>query len=101
MITSHKSAGKLEDIEEQRGSENGYGDPLPNMRNIGKSWTAKLNQHYGIPLLHDIPADIVALMMADLKLMRASNSKYHEDNFDDAHIYLDFAQRDQIDTKHS
>jgi hypothetical protein len=67
-----------------------YGDPQCSMTNIGLSWTALLQQHYGIPFSHPIPDFIVAQMMVCFKMQRAARV-YKDDNYIDAHAYARFA----------
>lgn len=71
-----------------------YGDALLGHTNIGMAWTAILQQHYGIALPNIIPPEIVALMMASLKIHRATRV-FHQDNYDDAFVYLGFANKFQ------
>lgn len=67
-----------------------YGDPYLSHVNIGLSWTALLQQHYGIELAHPIPAELVAQMMVVFKMNRAARV-FHADNYLDAHAYVRFA----------
>lgn len=82
----------LKTLEEQRGRV--YGDPLNSHTNIGLSWTALLQQHYGITLDHPIPPEVVALMMVTFKAQRSCRV-YQADNYDDLAVYADFARRFQ------
>ena len=72
-----------------------YGDPLLSHINIGLSWTALIQQHYGIELPHPIPSSLAALMMVAFKGQRSARV-YHKDNFDDLHVYADFAEEAQL-----
>ena len=75
-----------------------YGPPQPCHHNIGLTWTALLQQHYGLFLDHPVPDFLVAQMMAALKLVRASKT-YHADNYTDAIAYTGFADEFQNTTK--
>ena len=68
-----------------------YGDPRESHTNIGLSWTALLQQHYGITLEHPLPASMVAQMMQAMKNQRACRV-YALDNYDDGEAYLRFAR---------
>jgi hypothetical protein len=83
---------KLAQIREERGRI--YGDPMASHANIGLSWTALIQQHYGITLDHPLPTSLVAQMMVTFKMQRASRV-YHADNYDDAKNYLRFAEEAQ------
>lgn len=54
-----------------------YGDPVDNFRRIGIIWAAVLG--YTSP----IPPDMVALMLAGLKMARLSDNLTHEDSWVD------------------
>jgi hypothetical protein len=71
-----------------------YGDPLDSHTNIGLSWTALIQQHYGFTLDHPLPAELVALMMSAMKIQRSSRV-FHEDNYTDLSVYADFARQFQ------
>lgn len=71
-----------------------YGDPLTGHANIGLSWTAMLQQHYGLTLDHPLPAALVAQMMVCFKMQRAARV-FHKDNYDDAHAYVRFSEEFQ------
>lgn len=73
---------------EERGKV--YGDPKQSHTNIGLSWAALIQQHYGIVLDHPLPASLVAQMMVTFKMQRAARV-FHEDNYIDATAYTDFA----------
>lgn len=60
-----------------------YGDPYVNYARIGLIWTALT----GLP----IKATDVALMMAGLKIYRASVNPEHKDSFVDALAYIAIA----------
>lgn len=83
---------QLKAIEFKRGKV--YGDPAESHTNIGLTWTGLIQQHYGIHLDHPIPNYLVAQMMVSFKMQR-STRVFKVDNYDDAHIYTDFAQRFQ------
>jgi hypothetical protein len=74
-----------------------YGDPQSGHANIGLSWTALLQQHYGVSLPHPLPDYVVAQMMVCFKMQRACRV-YKDDNYIDAHAYTRFA--DQFQQKH-
>ena len=69
-----------------------YGPPEIAMVNIGKIWTAILDQNTDIIMSHDIPGEIVALMLAGMKLARLGRTPEHEDSMKDAHGYLDIVK---------
>jgi hypothetical protein len=71
-----------------------YGDPHNSHENIGLSWTALIQQHYGLKLDHPLPAHLVAQMMVTFKMQRAARV-YHADNYIDAHAYAKFAEDSQ------
>jgi hypothetical protein len=71
-----------------------YGDSRLSHENIGLSWTALIQQHYGMTLPHPLPDWLVELMMVGFKLNRSARV-YHADNYLDANAYLQFAERDQ------
>lgn len=69
-----------------------YGPSGPLHRAVGLMWTGILEAHYGIKLPHAVPAHVVALCNASVKLCRASHdASFHEDNYVDGHNYLDIA----------
>ena len=92
-----KRSKKTEQTVAERGKV--YGAPIPNMRNIGKMMTGLLNQHYGINLPHDVPPDVVALIMVLVKINRSVNGIYHPDNFVDLDAYAGFAEEHQKDVQ--
>lgn len=71
-----------------------YGSPAESMKNIGLIWTGLIQQHYGIELAHPIPAEIVPMMLACFKMSRATRV-FKQDNFDDGHAYMRFAEEIQ------
>lgn len=71
-----------------------YGDPCKSHTNIGLSWTALIQQHYGITLEHPLPPWLVAQMMVALKMQR-STIVYKDDNYIDAKAYAHFAEEFQ------
>ncbi len=71
-----------------------YGDPSVNMSTTGKMFTGMLEQHFGEPLPGFIPGYIVALMHVTIKVSRMCHrSPLHQDNYDDAHNYLEIARK--------
>jgi hypothetical protein len=86
------STDPLKVLEEERGKV--YGSPRSSHANIGLSWSAILQQHYGITLDHPIPDFVVALMMTTFKCQRSARV-FKEDNYDDGAVYLGFAKRFQ------
>jgi hypothetical protein len=73
-----------------------YGLPSESHRNIGISWTALINQHYGIVLPHPLPDWLVELMLVIFKAHRAARV-YSADTFYDMLKYAEFANRHQSD----
>lgn len=74
-----------------------YGDPRENHRAIALAWAALLHPHAEkIANLEPIPEHTIALMMAMFKLCR-SRRAFQQDNYDDARVYLGFAQRWQAE----
>jgi hypothetical protein len=71
-----------------------YGDSRLSHENIGLSWTALIQQHYGMTLTHPLPDWLVELMMVAFKLNRSART-FHADNYLDAKAYLHFAETDQ------
>ena len=67
-----------------------YGDPYRSHVNIGKTWTALLQQHFDISFPHDIPASVVAQMMSAFKIQRSARV-FKEDNYIDLNAYSGFA----------
>ena len=82
----------LDKIKAERGKV--YGDPQLSHENIGLSWTALIQQHYGIRLDHPLPSWLVSQMMVTFKMQRAARV-YHQDNYDDAANYMGFANEGQ------
>ena len=83
---------QVTDIIEERGKV--YGDSRLSHENIGLSWTALIQQHYGMTLAHPLPDWLVELMMVAFKLNRSART-FHADNYLDAKAYLHFAETDQ------
>lgn len=83
---------KLPELEIERGKV--YGPPRASHANIGLSWTALIQQHFGITFDHPIPDFLVAQMMVALKNQR-SVRVFHQDNGDDLRVYHAFAERFQ------
>jgi hypothetical protein len=69
-----------------------YGDPKISHDAIGAAWRAILQNRYQDVVIPPIPAELVALMFAAFKLVRAARPLYHQDNYDDAQIYTQFAE---------
>lgn len=69
-----------------------YGPPEINMTGIGLIWTAQLRNHFGIADLPVLSGQMVALMMAGLKLNRLAKSPGHQDSYDDSRGYLQIAE---------
>lgn len=70
-----------------------YGDPRENHRGIAQAWAGLLQPHAeAIKAGDPIPEWTVALMMAAMKLNRMRRV-FHEDNFDDARVYLGFVEQ--------
>ncbi len=70
------------DILEER--EKQYGDMVVSHARIAEVWSGIIN--------HPVTAHQVALCMAGLKLVRASNAPDHEDSYLDAHGYVEIAE---------
>ncbi len=72
-----------------------YGDPLPCHAAIAQAWNALLTSRHQpktVTAFIGIDAELVALMMTAAKLVRLAH-RAKKDSFDDAHVYLDFAER--------
>ena len=92
---SVSTSDKRERLKDERGVV--YGDARQNHRGIAGMWAPLLAPHAAeIDALQPIPEWTVALMMAALKVARC-RLVFHEDNYDDAANYLDFAQAWQRD----
>jgi Domain of unknown function (DUF6378) len=75
-----------------------YGDPKTNHQAIANAWTGLLAPHAeDIAALRPVPAHVVALMMASMKICRM-RLMFHEDNYDDLSVYASFAREWQRDT---
>lgn len=70
-----------------------YGPHHEGGTNVGRTWGAILSQYWGHPV-EDIPADIVDLMMASMKICRASTKtgRGHEDSLHDSRVYIGMAK---------
>ena len=69
-----------------------YGDPYQNHYGIAQSWAGLLQVWAPrIARGEPIPPHVVALMMAALKTNRC-RLQFHKDNYDDANVYMTFAQ---------
>lgn len=64
-----------------------YGDAVRTHARIAEVWSGILGA--------EVTGYQVALMMAGLKLVRAEVSPDHQDSFDDAHGYVEIANRIQ------
>ena len=85
---------KLDNLKTERGKI--YGDARENHRGIAQMWAPLLAPHAeAIADLQPIPEWTVALLMAALKVARC-RLVFHEDNYDDAANYLDFAHAWQM-----
>lgn len=71
----------------QADRQDAYGDIATSGRDTGLIWTAILQTHYGIVLPHPIPAHVVQLMMAGLKVVRCSLPTPVEDSWLDLVSY--------------
>lgn len=67
-----------------------YGDPYQNHRGIAQSWAGILQPWWDrIRRGEHLPPHVVALLMVQVKTSRC-RLKHHQDNFDDAEVYLAF-----------
>ncbi len=82
----------LQAISDER--EKVYGDPYLSHNAIAQAWHGYLERLFD-RVLPTIPAYAVAHMMVLMKVLRGA-TKYKEDNFDDLHVYANFAQRFQV-----
>jgi hypothetical protein len=71
-----------------------YGDTYSNHANAGLLFRGILQHHFGINI-PEIPPHVVALLVASLKLLRASSpgGEVHQDNYDDGINYLRIARQ--------
>jgi hypothetical protein len=79
----------VDEVVNERGKV--YGDPYQSHKNIGLSWTALIQQHYGIDLDHPIPPALVAQLMVVFKMNRSA-VVFKADNYIDAAAYAGFAE---------
>ena len=70
-----------------------YGDGILNHENVGLMWTGILQCYFQTKLPHQIPGYIVSLMMAAIKISRAAEGVYKEDDYVDAGIYMCMAEK--------
>lgn len=79
-----------------------YGDPLESHIAIGLAWEGIFRNRYQdldfvienhVPRGQLFPPDLVALMEATFKNVRAARPVFHKDSYDDAHVYLNFSER--------
>lgn len=96
MTPTHASDDTVSAVIDERGKV--YGDPQESHGNIGLTWTAIIQQHYGIKLEHPIPDFVVALMMTAFKVQRSARV-YKDDNYVDMHAYARFAEEFHINKK--
>jgi hypothetical protein len=69
-----------------------YGPATLGFFSFGAMVRAIIQEHYQILLPHDLPPHVGALLMANIKLMRACRpAKFRLDNYDDAVNYVDIA----------
>jgi hypothetical protein len=70
-----------------------YGDPRLNLDATGDAWRGILAQHFGYRP-PEIPGEIVALMLAAMKIVRASCTAGagHADNYIDGRNYIQIAR---------
>lgn len=84
----------LTDEQILKDRETQYGDSNEGLYNLGMKWTALLQNYFGVRLPHLIPADIVCLMLADLKSIRASKQKKcNPDHYADGRNYFTLAEK--------
>ena len=81
----------LAEIMAERHEE--YGDAKETQRFIAMAWASKLQPHAeAVAKGEPVPEWVVALMFNDAKSVRM-RLKFKQDNFDDAHNYLKFAEQ--------
>jgi hypothetical protein len=69
-----------------------YGDPLTNHHGIAMAWAGLLQPwHDQIKRCVPVPPHVVALMLAGGMKVNRCRLVYHADNYDDAAVYLKFA----------
>jgi len=83
-------------IRKQRTAQ--YGNFQEGNRNQGLLWTAMIQNYFGIRLPHSIPADLVSMMMAGMKAMRAVSKgvPFHGDNYVDMINYTKMAAESRV-----
>ncbi len=77
-----------------------YGCFVRNHSTIARTWQAMLEQHWQMDL-PDLPPEMVALMMATVKINRLCKTLGHEDSTHDGKIYLQLAQDIAVTSKNS
>lgn len=77
-----------------------YGPYATSMESIGLIWTGLLQHHYNIRLDHPIPPHVSALMLASMKICRAT-AGWKEDNFHDLAAFARFAEELQRESQSS
>lgn len=74
---------EVDDVLEERGKI--YGDMVGTHARIAEVWSGIIG--------HEVTGLQVALCMAGLKLVRASNAPEHKDSYLDAHGYVAIAEK--------
>lgn len=86
-----------ETIDLVKEREKFHGPVVEGHRNLGLIFAGILSDHYQVPL-EPLPADIVALLYASAKLSRAARPfEYRGDNYVDARVYTDLAQKMRLE----
>lgn len=86
MRSKIKLVGKQAAIFKDRGSR--YGDHFKGHTNLGLLWTGVLQSHYQIKLDHPVPAYIVELLVALMKVHRIVMNPIGKDHYEDLHVYM-------------
>lgn len=82
----------LEEAEIAYERQKVYGDPWINHLGIAQGWAGILQPwSLRIAQMEPLPPHVIALLMATLKTNRM-RMIFHEDNYDDASVYLNFAR---------
>ena len=87
----HAEPNKLTQLETDRTQV--YGDPKISHTAIGYAWRGILQNRFHNLIIPEIPADLVAELLAAFKLVRLTRPRYHQDSADDCHVYLSFSER--------
>lgn len=70
-----------------------YGPNPFNQETVAQAWQSTLESHFQTKLPGPIPSHIVALMMVQIKVLRAACPfKYQQDNYNDMHGYTKIAE---------